>query len=30
MDVVFVCACATMFVAIVGMVLGCDQIGVRK
>jgi hypothetical protein len=30
MDVVFDCACATMFVAIVGMVLGCDQLGVHK
>ena len=30
MDVVFLCAGAVMFFAIVGMVVGCDQLGVRK
>jgi hypothetical protein len=29
MDVVFVCACAAMFVAIAGMVVGCDRLGGR-
>ncbi len=30
MDVLFLIAVALMFVAIVGMVVGCDQLGVRK
>jgi hypothetical protein len=30
MDVVFVCACAMVFAAIAGMVVGCDNLGVRK
>ncbi len=30
MDAVFVCASAMMFVAIVGMVAGCDKLGVGK
>jgi len=30
MDVVFLFAASLMFVALVGMVIGCDQLGVRK
>ena len=30
MDVVFLSAAAVMFTAILGMVLGCDKLGVRK
>lgn len=30
MDMVFACAGALMFAAIVGMVIGCDKLGVRK
>jgi hypothetical protein len=30
MDVVFLVAAAVMFVAMVGMVIGCDKLGVRK
>ncbi len=30
MDVLFIGAGVLMFLAIVGMVVGCDQLGVRK
>jgi hypothetical protein len=30
MDVLFLAAIALMFVAIVGMVVGCDKLGVHK
>ena len=30
MDVVFIGACALMLVAIFGMIIGCDKLGVRK
>jgi hypothetical protein len=30
MDVVFLVSAAVMFVAMVGMVIGCDRLGVRK
>ena len=30
MDVLFLCASALMFVAIVGMVVGCDKLGAHK
>jgi len=30
MDVVFLCAGAVLFIAIVGMVMGCDRLGARK
>jgi hypothetical protein len=30
MDVVFLVASALMFVAIVGMVIGCESLGVRS
>jgi hypothetical protein len=30
MDVVFLCAGAMLFIAIVGMVMGCDRLGARK
>ncbi len=30
MDVMFLGAAALMFAALIGMVLGCDRLGVRK
>jgi hypothetical protein len=30
MDVVFLIGAAVMFVAMLGMVIGCDKLGVRK
>ena len=30
MDVVFLMGTAAMFVAMLGMVVGCDRLGVRK
>jgi hypothetical protein len=30
MDFVFLAGAAVMFVAMLGMVIGCDQLGVRK
>jgi hypothetical protein len=30
MDILFLGASALMFIAIVGMVIGCDELGVRK
>ena len=30
MDVMFLAAAALMFAALIGMVLGCDRLGVRK
>ena len=30
MDIVFLAAAALMFAALIGMVLGCDRLGVRK
>lgn len=30
MDLVFLVAAAVMFVAVLGMVVGCDKLGVRK
>ena len=30
MDIVFLSAAALLFAAIVGMVIGCDKLGVRK
>ncbi len=30
MDLVFLLAAAAMFVAMLGMVIGCDKLGVRK
>ena len=30
MDVVFLLGAAVMFVAMLGMVIGCDKLGVRK
>jgi hypothetical protein len=30
MDVVFLVSAVLMFAAIVGMVIGCDKLGVRK
>jgi hypothetical protein len=30
MDVLFLGAIALMFVAVVGLVVGCDELGVRK
>lgn len=30
MDLVFLVATAVMFVAVLGMVVGCDKLGVRK
>lgn len=30
MDIVFLSACVAIFLAIVGMVIGCDKLGVRK
>lgn len=30
MDVLFIGASVLMFLAIVGMVIGCDKLGVRK
>jgi len=30
MDVVFLAGAAVMFVAMLGMVIGCDKLGVRK
>ncbi len=30
MDVLFLGAAALMFLALIGMVLGCDRLGVRK
>ncbi len=30
MDVLFLAAAALMFAALIGMVLGCDRLGVRK
>ena len=30
MDFVFLAAAAVMFIALLGMVIGCDKLGVRK
>jgi hypothetical protein len=30
MDVVFLCVGAMLFIAIAGMVIGCDKLGARK
>jgi hypothetical protein len=30
MDVVYLVGAAVMFVALLGMVMGCDRLGVRK
>lgn len=30
MDLVFLVAAAVMFAAVLGMVVGCDKLGVRK
>ena len=30
MDLVFLVAAAVMFIAVLGMVVGCDKLGVRK
>jgi hypothetical protein len=30
MDVVYLVGAAVMFVALLGMVIGCDKLGVRK
>ena len=30
MDILLLCASALMFVAVVGLVLGCDHLGARK
>jgi hypothetical protein len=30
MDIVFLLAAAVMFAAMLGMVIGCDKLGVRK
>jgi hypothetical protein len=30
MDIVFLVGAAVMFVAMLGMVIGCDKLGVRK
>lgn len=30
MDIVFLAGAAAMFVALLGLVLGCDKLGVRK
>jgi hypothetical protein len=30
LDVIFLCVGAMLFVAVVGMVIGCDRLGARK